>query len=50
MQPYSKQLVEISTMVDNGSIKPVLDKVYAFENSIEAYQYLASGRAKEKLL
>lgn len=50
MQPNSKQLDEITTMVDNGNIKPVVDKVYAFENSIAAYQYLATGRAKGKVI
>jgi NADPH:quinone reductase-like Zn-dependent oxidoreductase len=50
MQPNSKQLDEITIMVDNGSIKPVVDKVYAFENSIDAYQYLATGRAKGKVI
>jgi NADPH:quinone reductase-like Zn-dependent oxidoreductase len=50
MQPNSKQLDEITTMVDNGSIKPVVDKVYAFQNSIDAYQYLATGRAKGKVI
>ncbi len=50
MQPNSKQLDEIATLVDNGNIKPVVDKVYTFENSIEAYQYLATGRAKGKVI
>lgn len=50
MQPNSKQLDEITTMVENGNIKPVVDKVYAFEKSIEAYSYLATGRAKGKVI
>jgi|TARA_R110000737_G_scaffold104095_1_gene137265 NADPH:quinone reductase-like Zn-dependent oxidoreductase len=50
MQPNSKQLDEITSLVDDGSIKPVVDKVYAFKNSIEAYQYLATGRAKGKVI
>jgi NADPH:quinone reductase-like Zn-dependent oxidoreductase len=50
MQPNSKQLYEISTMVDNGKIKPVIDKVYAFEKGVEAYSYLATGRAKGKVI
>jgi NADPH:quinone reductase-like Zn-dependent oxidoreductase len=44
------QLKEISTMVDNGAIKPVVDRVYAIEKGIEAYLYLATGRAKGKLI
>jgi NADPH:quinone reductase-like Zn-dependent oxidoreductase len=50
MQPNSKQLYEISTMVDNGKIKPVIDKVYAFEKGVDAYSYLATGRAKGKVI
>ena len=50
MKPNSKQLNEITIMVDNGKIKPVVDKVYAFEKGIEAYQYLATGRAKGKVI
>jgi NADPH:quinone reductase-like Zn-dependent oxidoreductase len=50
MQPNSKQLEKITIMVDDGKIKPVVDKVYAFEKGIEAYQYLATGRAKGKVI
>jgi NADPH:quinone reductase-like Zn-dependent oxidoreductase len=50
MQPNSKQLDEITTMVDNGKIKPVIDKVYAFEDGIKAFEYLATGRAQGKVI
>jgi len=50
MQPNGEQLKAIATMVENGAIKPVVDKVYAFANSIEAYTYLATGRAKGKVV
>ncbi|MEQ8547593.1 MAG: NADP-dependent oxidoreductase [Cyclobacteriaceae bacterium] len=50
MQPNRQQLEEITAMVDNGKIKPVVDKVYAFEKGIEAYQHLATGRAKGKII
>lgn len=50
MQPSGKQLDEITTMVDNGNIKPVIDLIYSFEKGIEAYQYLATGRAQGKVI
>jgi len=50
MQPNGAQLDAISTLVKEGKIKPIVDKVYAFENSIAAYEYLATGRAKGKVI
>ena len=50
MQPNGEQLDAITTMVESEKIKPVIDKVYSFENSIEAYLYLATGRVKGKVV
>jgi NADPH:quinone reductase-like Zn-dependent oxidoreductase len=50
IQPNSEQLDEISGMVKEGKIKPIIDKVYAFGDGIEAYSYLATGRAKGKVI
>ncbi|MFT7056615.1 MAG: NADPH:quinone reductase-like Zn-dependent oxidoreductase [Roseivirga sp.] len=50
IQPNSEQLDEISGMVKEGKIKPIIDKVYAFGDGIEAYLYLATGRAKGKVI
>jgi NADPH:quinone reductase-like Zn-dependent oxidoreductase len=50
IQPNSEQLDEISSMVKEGKIKPIIDKVYAFGDGIEAYLYLATGRAKGKVI
>lgn len=50
MQPNGEQLNVITAMVENGTIKPVVDKVYAFENSIDACVYLATGKAKGKVI
>jgi len=50
MQLNGEQLDAISTMVNEAKIKPVIDKVYSFENAIEAYLYLATGRAKGKVI
>ncbi len=50
MQPNRAQLDEISTMVEDGKIKPVIDKIYSFEDAIEAYLYLSTGRAKGKVI
>ncbi len=50
MQPNRDQLNLIKTLVESEKIKPVIDKVYSFEKSIEAYLYLATGRAKGKVV
>jgi NADPH:quinone reductase-like Zn-dependent oxidoreductase len=50
MQPNGEQLDIISAMVKDGKIKPVIDTVYSFNDSIEAYSYLAKGRAKGKVV
>ena len=50
MQPDGEQLDAISAMVEEGKIKPVIDTQYSFEDGIEAYLYLATGRAKGKVI
>ena len=50
MQPNGVQLDAIASMVKNGKIKPVIDKVYPFKEGIQAYIYLATGRAKGKVI
>jgi NADPH:quinone reductase-like Zn-dependent oxidoreductase len=37
-------------MVEDGDIKPIVDLIYSFEDGIDAYLYLATGRAKGKVI
>lgn len=50
MEPNSEQLKEIKTMVEDGDIKPIVDLIYSFEDAIDAYEYLATGKAKGKVI
>jgi len=50
MQPNSPQLKEIKTLVEDRTIRPVIDLVYSFEKAVEAFEYLATGRAKGKVI
>ncbi|PRX52366.1 NADP-dependent oxidoreductase [Salegentibacter salegens] len=50
MQPNAAQLNEIKTMVEDGDIKPIVDLIYDFEDGIDAYEYLATGRAEGKVI
>jgi hypothetical protein len=35
-------------MVEDGDIKPIVDLIYSFDDGIDAYEYLATGRAQGK--
>lgn len=50
MQPNADQLKEIKEMVEDRTIRPVIDLVYSYEDAIKAYQYLATGRAQGKVI
>ena len=50
MQPNAVQLNEIKTMVEDGDIKPIVDLIYSFEDGVDAYEYLATGRAQGKVI
>jgi alcohol dehydrogenase len=45
-----EQLSHITDLVEQGKIKPVIDRVFPFELGIEAFEYLAAGRAKGKVI
>lgn len=44
------QLEQIGAMVDDGKIKAVIDRAYPFEQSVEALEYVETGRAKGKVV
>ncbi|MFT6997684.1 MAG: NADPH:quinone reductase-like Zn-dependent oxidoreductase [Cryomorphaceae bacterium] len=50
MHPSGADLGEIKSMIEDEKIKPIIDKVYSFSESIEAITHLASGRAKGKIV
>jgi NADPH:quinone reductase-like Zn-dependent oxidoreductase len=43
-------LDEIKALVEDEKIKPIIDKVYPYSESIEAFTHLASGRAKGEIV
>ena len=45
-----EQLSQITPLVEQGKIKPVIDRVFPFEQGIEAFEYLVAGRAKGKVI
>lgn len=50
MQANGKQLSEIGKLIERGVIRPVVDKVFSFEEMNEAMSYVSSGRAKGKVI
>ena len=50
MQANGSQLQQITSLIESGAIRPVVDKVFPFEASNEALAYVESGRAKGKVV
>jgi NADPH:quinone reductase-like Zn-dependent oxidoreductase len=50
MRPNGDQLSQIATLIDAGAIRPVIDRVFPFESTIEALAYVETGRAKGKVV
>ncbi|MEZ7900845.1 MAG: NADP-dependent oxidoreductase [Flavobacteriales bacterium] len=50
MHPNGEHLNTIKTLIEDDKIKPIIDTVYPFEKSIEAFTHLESGRAKGKIV
>lgn len=50
MQANGKQLSEIGELIETGVIRPVVDKVFLFEQMNQAMDYVSSGRAKGKVI
>ncbi len=50
VHPDGRQLAEIGELLKAGRIRPVIDKVFPFEQAKEALAYLEKGRAKGKVV
>jgi NADPH:quinone reductase-like Zn-dependent oxidoreductase len=50
MRANGTQLREITRLFDAGVIKPVIDRVFAFEQTNEALAHVEAGRAKGKVV
>jgi NADPH:quinone reductase-like Zn-dependent oxidoreductase len=50
VRPDGSQLSEIGKLLTSKRIRPVIDKVFPFEQAKEALDYLAQGRAKGKVV
>jgi NADPH:quinone reductase-like Zn-dependent oxidoreductase len=50
MKAQGEQLAKITSLIESGVIKPIIDKTYPFEQTNEAISYVESGRAKGKVV
>ncbi|WP_258131418.1 NADP-dependent oxidoreductase [Bacillus cereus] len=50
MKPSGDQLRTIANYIEAGQIKPVIDRVFPFEDAQKAMEYSESGRAKGKII
>ncbi len=50
VRPDGGQLAEIGALLQSGSIRPVIDKVFPFEQAKQALEYLAQGRSRGKVV
>ncbi len=50
MKASGDQLRAITALVDAGTIRPVIDRVFPFESTKDAMAYVESGRAKGKVV
>lgn len=50
MKANGGQLKQITALIDSGAIRPVVDRVFSFESTQEALDYVETGRAKGKVV
>jgi NADPH:quinone reductase-like Zn-dependent oxidoreductase len=50
MRAQGQQLSEITSLIEAGVIRPVVDRVFPFEKTNEALAYVETGRAKGKVV
>ncbi len=50
MRANGEQLSKIASLIDDGIIRPVVDRVFPFAATSEALAYLETGRAKGKVV
>jgi NADPH:quinone reductase-like Zn-dependent oxidoreductase len=50
MRANGGRLSEITSLIDDGIIRPVVDRVFHFAPTKEAMAYVEAGRAKGKVV
>jgi len=50
MRAHGEQLGQIAKLIESGVIRPIVDRVFPFEQTNEAMSYVEAGRAKGKVV
>jgi NADPH:quinone reductase-like Zn-dependent oxidoreductase len=50
MRAQGQQSSRITALIESGVIRPVVDKVFPFEQTNDAPAYIETGRAKGKVV
>ena len=50
MRAEGQQLGQITSLIESGVIRPIVDKIFPFEKTGEALAYVETGRAKGKVV
>jgi len=50
MRASGSQLQQITTLLESGAIRPVVDRVFPFDSTKEAMAYVETGRARGKVV
>jgi NADPH:quinone reductase-like Zn-dependent oxidoreductase len=50
MQANGAQLRELAVLYDTGHLRPLIDKTFPFDQTLEALAYLEQGRANGKVV
>lgn len=50
MRASGEQLRKITALIDSRVIRPVVDRVFPFESTPDAWAYVETGRAKGKVI
>jgi NADPH:quinone reductase-like Zn-dependent oxidoreductase len=50
MASSGEQLAKLTALIEKGDIRPIVDRVFPFEQTNEALAYVETGRAKGKVV
>jgi alcohol dehydrogenase len=45
-----EQLAQVAALIESGAIKPVVDRIFPFEDAVAAFDYLMTGHARGKVV
>ena len=50
MQANGAQLTSLAALYDDGTLRPVLDRTFDFEETLDAMAYVEQGKANGKIV